>query len=196
MGLRAWINGGDKASGQGRAICGCCLFLCLVSTAINNSPPGRWGHGALCAWMAAAPPVHGGPGEAAGGGGGRSPVWCLALGPGGLDRPGPLLGRERTLAGGGPEPPGLLRRCLHGRGCPGLVTRSPFHAHRLRPAGASAWDPLWQGPGPRGGGPAGAPHPSLGHRLLPREDRVRPLCGRSSRGTGKDRMLAREFPAL
>lgn len=44
-GLRAWINGVDKASGQGRAICGCCLSLGLVSRAINNSAPwqvGTW----------------------------------------------------------------------------------------------------------------------------------------------------------
>ena len=59
-------------------------------------------------------------------------------------------------------------------GLPPAGTQSLFRTHRFRPVGASAWDPLWQGPGPRGGGgPPGLPIPSLGHRLLPREDRVR-----------------------
>lgn len=76
----------------------------------------------------------------------------------------------------------------------GLVT---VHPRRLRPAGALRAGPSVAGAWatPSGGARRGSASLS-GPRLLPREDRVGPLCRRSSRGTGLDRMSAWEFVSL
>lgn len=110
-------------------------------------------------WTAAASPVHGSPGS------GR--VLAVGLRPPGRQREGAVAaapcgvwlwgqvdwtGLAHSSGGRVPSQAVALSLRAFSGAASGLVTRSPLHTRRLRPAGASAWDPLWQGPGPRGGG--------------------------------------------
>lgn len=114
-----------------------------------------------------------GPGEAAGGGGGRSPAWCWLWGR--VDWTG------LAHSSGGRVPSQALAPSLRAflgtafmRGAaPGWDTKSVSHSSVqasgsfcVGPSVAGAWATRW-------GGPLGPPIPSVGHRLLPREDRVR-----------------------
>ena len=105
---------------------------------------------------------------------GRQQAGVVAAAPRGVGFGAGWTGQARLAPQEGESP----RRCwLHASGPSWALpswerltpagTQSPFCTHRFRPVGASAWDPLWQGPGPRGGGPSGAPHPFSGPQAPP-----------------------------